>query len=194
MCLDIIKYPVKAIEKAKKSKNMNATLLVLVEAAVIFGIALAIVIAKLPLAGSTMVAALAAAFISGLLLVFVAALFLGLILHTIAGIVGGKGEYYNALTTVTYAMVAPVTGILVAAILSFIPVVGVVVGVIVLALTLGHGLGMLYKSTKELYSIDMVSTLVVISALTIAVIGAVWLAAILNITSVGSFASFMPGR
>src|SRR3989344_860271 len=88
MCLDIIKYPVKAIEKAKKSKNMNATLLVLVEAAVIFGIALAIVIAKLPLAGSTMVAALAAAFISGLLLVFVAALFLGLILHTIAGIVG----------------------------------------------------------------------------------------------------------
>ncbi len=194
MCLEIIKYPAKAIEKAKKSKNMNKTLTVLIEAAVIFGIAAAIVVAKLPLTTGLLAAAAAASFISGLLLVIVAALFLGLVLHTVAGILGGKGEYYNALTTVTFALTGPVLGILIAALLSFIPVIGVVVGFIVLALTIAHGISVLYKGTKDLYGIDMVTTLVIISVMTLAIIGAVWLAAVMNITSFGSFGSFMmPG-
>lgn len=192
MCIEIIKYPLKVIEKAKKTKNMNRTLTVLIEAAIIFGIATAVIIAKLPLAfGSVIAVAIAASFVSGLLIVIIAALFLGLVLHTTAAIMGGKGEYYNALTIVSYAMVSPVIGILIAAILSFIPVIGMIIGLIVLAITIAHGISMLYKGTKELYSVDMVTTLVIISIVTISIIGAVWIAAATNIASFSSFGSFI---
>lgn len=189
MCIEIIKYPAKAIEKAKKSKNMNSTLTILIEVAILFGIAAAVIVAKLPLPiASLMYAAVGASFVSGLLLIIVAALFLGLVLHTVAAIMGGKGEYFNALTTVTYTMVGPVVGILVAALLSIIPVVGAVVGFIVLALTFAHGFSVLYKGTKDLYGVDMVTTLVIISVVTLSVVAAVWIAMVLNIASFSSLA------
>ncbi|MFC2143698.1 Yip1 family protein [Candidatus Aenigmatarchaeota archaeon] len=184
--MEVIKNPIKALNAAKKKQNINRTLTLLLEISVIYGIAAVILGIKLPLFTGLMGVV---AFVSAFLLTIVAALFFGLILHTIAGIMGGKGEYYNGLTTITYAMIAPSFGILIAAILSFIPFIGAVIGVIVLALTLAHGFSLLYRGTKDLYKIDMVTTLVIISVLTLTIIAALWLSSAMNITSLQSIAA-----
>lgn len=170
--MEIVKNPVSALMKAKKSKNMNYTITTLVIAAILF--ALSSVIVLFNVLGIT--AALAVAtFITVFLSVIVVGLLFGLLLHIITKTLGGKGDYFEGLTTITYALIAPSIGFLITAILMFVPWIGTPIGVIVLALTLAHGISLLYRGVKELYKVDMVTSLVVISVLIMTIVFAMWM-------------------
>lgn len=180
MCIDILKTPVKAIADAKKKKDINYTLKVLLEAGVLIGLTAVLLLVRNPLATPLL---MGGAFVAALLLTLAIGLFLGLLAHIIAQNFGGKGQYFAALTSVTYALAAPAVGLFVASILLFIPAVGFVIGYIILALTVAHGLSTLYRSYKELYGMDMITTFVSISIITLTII--------LSMLLLGANASFL---
>jgi len=167
MCLDILKTPVKAIASAKKKKDINYTLKVLVEAGVFVGLAAILLVTKNPLISPVIIVS---TFIVALLLTVAVGLFFGLLANIIAQNLGGKGNYFAGLTSVTYAIVGPAVGIFIASILLYIPVVGFVISYIVLALMLAYGLSTLYRSYKDLYSLDMITTFVAISIITLTIV------------------------
>jgi hypothetical protein len=171
MCFNILKDPVKSISEAKKKRNVNFTMTILLEVAILLGLTATLTVAKTTALPIMFVSSFVVAF----LLTFVIGLFFGLIINVIAATLGGKGNYFAGITTITYAITVPAMGLFVASILTFIPVIGAVIGYIFLALSLAYGFSTLYRSFKELYSVDMVTTLVGISILMITLIATAWL-------------------
>ena len=157
MCLNILRNPVKSLLEAKKKKNMNKTLLVLVENSVLFGIAAALIIARIGFSGLLLGSA-AATF----LVILIGILLFGLVVHISATTLGGKGKYFEGLTAVTYAMTPMSVGIFVSSLLALVPLTAGL-QVIVLALSFALGFSLLYRGIKELYSTDMITAFVVVS-------------------------------
>jgi hypothetical protein len=107
------------------------------------------------------------------LLTFVGTFILGWIVELIATTLGGKGKFYEGLTSVVNAFVVPSIGVLIAAIFIHIMPVGIGVIFIALAVTIALGLATLYRSIKDLFSVDMITAFVTVSILTMALILAV---------------------
>lgn len=164
MCLGILRDPVKSLLAAKSKRNMNRTLKVLIEACVIFAIAAGVLVAKTGLLGIL----LAGSIVTVFLMTLVGFLLFGLVVHIAASTLGGKGKYYEGLTTVAYSMLPVSIGFLVIALLSWAPLT-IGIQLIVIAVTLALGISMLHRGVKELYRTDMVtaSVAVLISVLVI---------------------------
>src|SRR3989344_796255 len=97
MCLDILKNPVKSIAAAKKRKNMGKSLLAALESSVLLGLAGAIFLSGFSLAGSVTAA------ITVFLTALIGILLFGIVVHVSATTLGGKGKYFEGLTSVVYA-------------------------------------------------------------------------------------------
>ncbi|MBI5331976.1 MAG: hypothetical protein HZB65_00215 [Candidatus Aenigmarchaeota archaeon] len=165
-----IRKPTEAILESKKKKSMGKTVGYLVLSAVLLAIAAAISAAKSGLLlGAVGTGPLVLA-VGVFLLVFVGAFVAGWIVSLIAAILGGKGDQYEGLTSVTNALVVPSIGALAAALVSFIPYIGVPLVFLVLAISISVGLASLYRSVKELFSTDMITAFVVVSVLSLALI------------------------
>jgi hypothetical protein len=153
---DILMNPVKAILKAKKDRNMNKTLLILVISWIMVGISFSITLYRI----GTPIIALSSAlaiFLFGTLF----SLFYGYIINVVMNVLGGKGKYYDGLTAATYSSLPISIGILVTTVLSFINVVlGGLLGFIALAITTALSLSIYFRAIKEFYSTDMVVTFV----------------------------------
>jgi len=161
MCLDIIKNPVKSIALAKKRKNVNKTLMVLVEDAVLFAIAAALIVAKTNYNIAVLGSGLSAFFVT-----LIGIMLFGMTIHISATVLGGKGKYFEGLTAVAYGAVPLSVGFFIVALLSLVPLT---VGIQIVAI--------IYRGIKDLYSIDMVTSIVVVSIAIIALFIALYTSA-----------------
>ena len=172
MCIDILKNPVKSLAVAKKSKNMNKTLLALVESSVLFALATAVFVVKT----SFIVTLLITSAIAVFLVMLVGALLMGLVVHISASTLTSKGKYFDGLTSVVYGLLPISIGFFVTSLLTFIPF-SVGLQIIVLALTLAYGISIIYRGIKELYSTDMVTSFIVVSIAILVIFIAVYTSA-----------------
>ena len=161
MCLDAIRSPVSALVGAKK-KDMKKTWMVLAEGSAFFGFAAMFVFI---MRNQSWLPAVASA-LTVFLTVFVIAIVLGYMLKIIATTLGGKGGFYHGVTCIAYPLAPMGLAMLVAAVASPFPG-GVVVSSLALAIGFSMGISMLYRAVRELFAVDMVTSLVALSILII---------------------------
>lgn len=159
MCIEILASPASAIAKARKQKRMNKTVSVLLITCVLFGVSAGIGTLKFSLAGI----GAGAMTIMGFLVALIVILLTGLLIELAARTLGGKGKYFEGLTTVTYSFLIPSVGLLIASVLLFIPLIGPGLAFLALVVSVVMGFAMLYRSTKDLFRIDMITSFIVIS-------------------------------
>jgi len=153
---EILMNPIKAILKAKKNRDINKTLLVLVLSWIMIDISFSITLYRIGIPLIALSSALAI-FLFGILF----SLFYGYIINVVMNVLGGRGKYYDGLTAATYSSLPISIGILVTAFLSFINVVlGGLLGFLILAVTTALSLTVYFRAIKEFYSTDMVITFV----------------------------------
>jgi len=153
---ELFKSPLTAINKAKREKNTNKTLLILILTWILFGLSFFIIVIKT----STIILISVGTAMSVFLLGFLASIFCAYLIETIMNILGGRGKYYEGLTSLTYAAFPISLGFLITALLSLIhPLLGII-GFIVVAITVALGLSIYFKSIKELFGTDMITTLI----------------------------------
>jgi hypothetical protein len=169
MCLDLIRNPVKAIESAKKERSMTKAVSIAILASVVFAIGVTILtITTLP--------AVAVATFAGMFFLFalVAILFSGLILQITANTLGGKGEYFEGLATMSHMALLMSIGFIISTIFSLVPF-GVVVSVIIFGIFFALSISTLFRAAKELFKMDMITTFVAVIVLLLALVFALYL-------------------
>jgi O-antigen/teichoic acid export membrane protein len=153
---EILTNPVTAILKAKKEKNLNKTLSILILSWILVGISFFLAFYKTALILVAFGSALAV-FLFGILF----SIFYSYVIDIVMNILGGKGKYYDSLTAATYSSLPISIGILLTSILSEVhPVLGVIIGFIVIAVTTALSLSIYFRAIKEFYSTDMFMTFV----------------------------------
>ena len=162
--------PAEAILESKKRRSTGKTFVYLILSSVLIALAAAIATAKATLLLGAVGTASVVIAIGVFLLVLVGGLIVGWLIQLIATTLGGKGRYYEGLTSVTNSLIVPAIGAVAAAILSYVPYIGLPLVFLVLAITLSIGVASLYRSVKELFSTDMITAFVVVSVLTLALI------------------------
>ena len=183
MCLDILRNPVKSLLIAKSKRNMNRTLKVLIETCVVFALAAGVIVAKTGIVDIL----LAGSIVTVFLMTLVGFLLFGLIVHVTSSTLGGKGKYYEGLTTVAYSMLPMSAGFLVIALLSWAPLT-IGIQIIVLALALAVGISLLHRGVKELYRTDMVTASMAVLISVLAILLAIYVSvgmSLLNRLAVG---------
>lgn len=170
MCLDILKNPAAALEKAKKTRSSRKAWLALIEASILLALAAAIV--SYVAFGSALIA------VTAIIATFVLSLVFGVILAWVvklaATTLGGKGEFREGLVVVSYSMIFLGSGLFVASLLTRIPFVGIVLGALVLLATAATGLATFYRGIKEMFRTDMIVALIAVSVVVLAFLIALW--------------------
>jgi hypothetical protein len=189
--INLIKNPSAAILKAKRAKSYSTTLMVLVIEWLLIGIAAAIIPANLGTMGAFVGAVLGGVlFITGIICVGFFAFLLQLVMRTL----GGKGNYLHGLTAITYTMFPLSLGIFILAILSLIPILGIFLGFIAMSMLAVMSMAILYRSVKELFSVDMITALIGISVLMLGLVIAFWMTAAIgtagNLSTLMSMSGF----
>ncbi|MEM5782059.1 MAG: YIP1 family protein [Candidatus Aenigmatarchaeota archaeon] len=153
---EILLNPLIAINKAKKEKDLNKTLLILILSWILVGLSFILVFYKT----TTILMAFGSAltvFLFGILF----SIFYSYIANIIMNILGGKGKYYESLTAATYSSLPISFGILLTAIISSInSMLGGFLGFIIIAITAALSLSIYFKAIKEFYLTDMLTTFV----------------------------------
>lgn len=170
--IDLIKNPSAAILKAKKAKNYSTTFMVLVVEWLLIGIAFAIIPAVMGGIFAVIGAGLGIVmFLAGI----ISMLFWGLLTQLVMKTLGGKGTFFHGLTAITYTVFPFSLGIFILSILSLVPILGIILGFIVMSMFSVISAAMLYKSIKELFSVDMITALIGISALILGIVCAIFM-------------------
>ncbi len=185
VCIDILKDSPKSLLEAKKKRDIKKTVLVLVQTAVIFAAASGILVVKAGLTDSIVISSVASVFIT----ILIAGLLSALVIHVATSTLGGKGKFFEGITAVSYSFVPMSAGVLVAAILTFVPYSSGI-QLIVLAVGFSQGLATLYRGVKELYSTDMLTSFVALSVAILAIILAVY--ASVGLALIGGLATVAP--
>lgn len=153
---ELLMNPVIAIAKAKKEKSINKTIMILVLSWVLISMSFFFSFYKdiifLVAFGSTLTV---------LLFGIIFSIFLSYILNIIMNVLGGKGKYYEALTATTYSSLPISIGLFIMSLVSAIyPLLGMLLGFIIVAITIALSLSIYFRSIKELYSTDMFTTFI----------------------------------
>lgn len=159
MCIDVIRSPVSAVLAAKKRKNMSKTWLTLFEASALFGLASAVFVLRSNPAAVSLAAVSA---LSVLAVILLLSILLGFVLRIIVSNLGGKGKYYESLTSISYALAPISVASFVGSLLGVLPG-GVILSSVALALGFASGISILYRSIKELFATDLITALVAVS-------------------------------
>jgi len=189
MCIDILRNPAGAIVKAKKSRNMNKTLLALIEASVLLAIASAIVVIKTGAYSQLAYTIALASAVTIFVMVLVLSLIMGYVLKIIATTLGSTGRYYDGLTVFAYSLIPMSASIFLGAIFALVPG-GAIISVIALALGFASGLSLLYRGVKEMFKTDMVTAFVAVSVLILVIFIAA--SGSLGLTALTRLSSFLP--
>lgn len=184
MCIDILKSPVAAFAAAKRKRNVNKTLVVLAEASALLAVAVTLVTLKaLP---TTNIASTA---IFVFLLAFLSVMLIGWVVDIVAKTLGGKGNYLDGLTTVTYSSVFLAAGLLLSSVLLLLPLAGTlsVISLLLSGLVMlpafAAGFSSFYRGIKEMYKTDMITALVTVSVTTLTIVTVVQLVAVLGLAN-----------
>jgi hypothetical protein len=164
----LITDPAGGIAWGKKRKKMNDTLMVLVADWLVAAIAVMVagtaVSIGSPFSGlATMIGGIAAigVFIGGILL----SLFGAFLLSMAVMVLGGKGKYWEGLSVLSYATWPLAVGSLVTAALLFGGIAGAFVGFLVLAVLGTSAVATLFRSVKELFSVDYITAFIALGVL-----------------------------
>jgi len=153
---EIFKSPLDAIKRAKREKNLNKTVEILI-ATWIF-ISLSFLLTSLRAFPSWVSVALAV-FI--FLLGIICQIIFGYLVKIIMNILGGRGKYFEGITAITYSLVPMSVGLLATAILAFIhPAIGAILGFIIIAVTTAMSFSIYFRSIKELFNTDILTTFI----------------------------------
>lgn len=163
--MEIIFSPVKAINSSRKRRSED-TLKILIIVSFIFGLSSSIAI----IPNSTSNVYTLTTGVLSFLVIFAGLIILGYVVSVSTNILGGKGNYYEGFTAVTYAMAAPSIGVLISAIVSFIPYFGIFASLLVLLVTIAIGISTLFRGIKELFKTDMTITLIVVIILSLSML------------------------
>jgi len=168
MCLkrinELLTNPVLAISKGKKEKDLKTTFIILLFEWFLVGVSALILVNRVNTAVGI--------FFFGI----VATLFSGFLTQIVFTCLGGKGKYFEGLTSNVYALLPVSTASIFSSIFLYLPALGVLLSFITFAIFTVLGLSILYKSVKEFFSTDMVSSLVGINILIAGVVLALYLA------------------
>lgn len=149
----LLANPIEAIKLAKKKKDMNTVVALMITEWIFFTIATAVIMPK-----STI---LIAVFVGGI----IATLFAGLLAEITFKTLGGKGAYQEGLTTVVYPLVPLSFGLMISSFLLLGKYVGAVIALFVASIYGVMSLATVYKTAKELFRLDMITTWVGIGVL-----------------------------
>ena len=152
---ELLKSPLIAINKAKKERDVYKTFWILIITWILMGLGFSIIILKTfnPIIS---IDAGIIVFLFGL----VFSLFCSYITSIIMNVLGGKGKYYQSLTATTYSSFPVSVGFFITAILAFIHPILIIFGLILLIITAALSFSIYFKSIKELFSVDMITTFV----------------------------------
>lgn len=103
--------------------------------------------------------------IAAFFIVFIGGLFFGWIMKLIMTILGGEGGYFEGLATIAYPVLTAAIGILVAMVLSYIPVIGIGLSFLTIAIFFAMAYAFMFRFTKEMFEVDMITSFVGITVL-----------------------------
>ncbi len=151
--LNIIKDPVASINDAKK-KNMNNTLFILFASSVLFGLSFLLTLKQFDSV------IMLTSFLSVFILLIVGELVISVVSHVFMKTILSRGSYYEALTSNVYSLPALSLGMLLFSLLSFIPIVGLLAGALVLMIAIALSISTTVRAFKELYKTDVITVYV----------------------------------
>lgn len=167
-----------------RKHDLHRTLKLLMLSSFAFSLGVGIFVSKLSLqAGVFTTNIFIGMFLTMFASVILLSLGLGLVHEFVSAALGGRGRYYESLTSVTFFFAAPSLGFFVASLLLFVPYIGMLLGSFIIALTFGMGLAALYRATKDLARVDMVTSYVIVSVLTISFFVMLYAALLFNAAS-----------
>jgi len=147
---EILLNPLAAITKAKKERNLNKTILIMIFSW--FIIAVSFLFSYNSEFMIIKISSSIAIFLFGILF----SIFFSYILNIVMKILGGKGKYYEALTATTYSSLPVSFGFLIMSIAYAIhPMIGMIIGFIIFAITTASSLSIYFRAIKEFYSTDI---------------------------------------
>jgi len=174
--MKILTQPEKAIAEAKKEKSLVKSIGTLVAVAVLLALAIGIAAPTIPSLAAMGTAASVAMFI----VVLIGGLFLGWIVKVAITTLGGTGKYFEGLTVVSYSTLPISVGAVIAAIVFFLPVLGILIGFAVLVFFSVLGVAMMYRAIKDLFRTDMITAFVGVSVIVLGITIAIYCSVILG--------------
>lgn len=177
--------PVVAINSAKRMRDYHELLLLLVIEWALVGIGLAVTLRTFGTSAALGIGAMAA------LLGIALTIFGGFLIQLVFHILGGRGTYWTGLTSAVYAKFPLAFGVFLGAILFSIPVFGLLVGVLLITLTSLMSISIFYRTLKELFQVDIVTTWVGIGILVAGIIVSLYISIILLSPGAPTLLSFL---
>lgn len=123
--------------------------------------------------------------------VFVGSFFVGFILHSIMEVLGGKGSLLKGVSSVVYSVLPVAIGTLVASTTAYIPLFGPVISYASIFLLGGLGYAILYRMTRDLFDVNMITTFVGISLVLAAGTGAFYASFLASTTDISTILRFI---
>jgi hypothetical protein len=191
MCREFFTNPSLVIAKAKKQKDINHTLKILMIEWLFFGVGFFIVSSILFRATSWLLVGISvflSVFISGV----IATIFIGWIIELIITTLGGKGKYFEGLTACVFGLFPISIGLLISSIVSFIPMIGFLISLILITLSSAVGISMFYRGLKEMFGTDMITTWIGVGILIVSTFLAFYLSLALMMFTVSGYTGFIP--
>lgn len=196
--MNFLLNPVETILKAKEEKDMVRSILILLVASVLLGLAAAIAILAVPLGdldiptGGFMAIGAGIMAVVVFILVFIAGLFSGLVLRLVFTILGGEGTYFEGLTVVAYSLLPLSIGMIVTSLAIHVPFVGGIIAFVFFAIFSAVAYATMYRAAKELFETDMITAFVGISVIAAVMILSLYVLILSTIASIG-FSGLIPG-
>lgn len=93
-------------------------------------------------------------------LVFIGGLFFGYITKMVMNLLGGNGDYWDGLTTVSYPVFSVSVGILLAMVLSYVPMVGPALAFVFVAVFFAIGYSSMFRLAKDMFGVEMIEAFI----------------------------------
>jgi hypothetical protein len=159
---ELLTNPVQAISSAKKEKNLNTTLKILFFEWVFITLAVFITSNYLNLAiiGAQTSLLVFLVGITGVLIY-------GFLIKLILTILGGRGKYFEGLTSIVYAIFPLSVGLLLSSVFIAIHPIGIAFSIIILLIYVVMSIATFYKGVKDLFNVDLITAWIGISILVV---------------------------
>jgi len=180
--LKLFYAPNEAILDAKKRRSFVKTIIILLISSVLF-LATTIVFyqsTKIPL--GTLVDLKFPIAVYAFIIPFLGSLFLGLVLVIVLNTLGGNGDYFDGLTTLSYSLLPFFIGVFLSITINLLPNllniittdmnIMIIKGLIVLAIGTfftAESIAIMYRAIKELFETDMITAFVGATVLSAAI-------------------------
>lgn len=168
--------PIKTIEKAKKNKDIKDTILTLLIASLMFAIATIILFSKVSTATELSIMALVTS------IVYFVMAFIGAFLYNfLINVIAGKGKYRHSLVAVVQTALIISAGFLLTTLLMLIPLIGPLLGLIMLFLTIITGLAIFIRAMTTLTGANTTQVLTILLIMLIGTIMATQLVLLMEL-------------